>query len=456
MGPGAFFAFMLYQNISVKFTLEIPIAAVDGRALLINPIRFPQLTVGERVFVLAHEIMHIILRHVARFKTIDRAGGIGGAPFNWQIANFSADYIINRILVNGSIGSYNKNWLLRPDLDDPKYAKAPERAEKDGAVGTNEAFEDVYLRELKKNPPPNQPQAGDGDPGDDEGEGEGQGKGEGAPGKFSKPMPGSRGKPNATNDGTPDGAQGSFDYIILPPIEQDGASDAASDARAEQEMRRAVEAAKSFAKAIGSLPGSLESFLDKFLEGKVDWRKQLRLSLTKRTGASTRTWSRPDRRQLALRNQYWPAKADFGCDSIAAVIDTSGSVSDEELRVFLGELSKILQDLRPRSVHLIWCDAAVGRIDEVTNIAGLKSVAAQRGIPGRGGTNMCPGLDAIREMRRKPVATLVLTDGFVPWPTPGSYKELKPLWCMTHAQDNFPDGIGEKLVLDLKAYVSAD
>lgn len=438
MGEAAFFAFMLYNNIAVRFTTEIPIAAVDGKNLLLNPVRFPQFTVQERVFIVGHEILHLMLRHHTRFRTHETAGGLGGVPFSWPLANFVADYIINRILVNGKIGAFNSSWLLRPDLDDPREGK------KAGAVGEKEAFEDVYLRELKDNPPP--PPRGGG-----EGEGEGEGEGNGL-GQFDKPMPMKAGKPSATNDGTPSGGKGAFDRVIAPPQHEDD-HDPASEQRESDEMRRAVETAKAFAKAIGKLPGGLESFLDEFLAGKVDWKKLLKLTVQARTGTTSRTWSRPCRRQLALRNQYWPAKTDYGCDSVALVIDTSGSVSDHELRVFLGEIAKILQDVRPRTVKLIWCDAAVGRVDEVTNLPSLVNVTAQRGIPGRGGTDMKPGLQWIRDnMKKRPAATIVLTDGFVPWPAPGSFKELRPLWCMTHEQGNFPQGIGDQLVLDLASY----
>ncbi len=80
-------------------TTEIPTAAigVDGRCYW-NPEFFASLTPAERIFVLAHEICHLLLMHA------DRRGGR-----QVDLWNFANDYAINGGLVAAGVGD-------RPDV----------------------------------------------------------------------------------------------------------------------------------------------------------------------------------------------------------------------------------------------------------------------------------------------------------------------------------------------------
>jgi predicted metal-dependent peptidase len=63
---------------------EVPTAATDGYTLLINPLFFFDLTVNERIALLAHEALHVALDHMHRRGNRE--------PKLWNVA---ADYVIN-------------------------------------------------------------------------------------------------------------------------------------------------------------------------------------------------------------------------------------------------------------------------------------------------------------------------------------------------------------------------
>lgn len=69
------------------FTEDIPTAATNGRDLLVNPNFFTGLTVAERLTLLAHEALHVLLDHMHR---------IGNRDF--KLWNIAGDYVINGAL----------------------------------------------------------------------------------------------------------------------------------------------------------------------------------------------------------------------------------------------------------------------------------------------------------------------------------------------------------------------
>ncbi|MCK9447181.1 hypothetical protein M0Q50_10045 [bacterium] len=85
-----FFSDVLYK-MTVLMSYKIPTMATDGRAILFNP-KFltEELLEKEAVFVIAHEVMHVILNHMKRL----------GKKDSW-IWNCAGDYAINILLDDG-------------------------------------------------------------------------------------------------------------------------------------------------------------------------------------------------------------------------------------------------------------------------------------------------------------------------------------------------------------------
>jgi predicted metal-dependent peptidase len=178
------------------------------------------------------------------------------------------------------------------------------------------------------------------------------------------------------------------------------------------------------------LPSGAKRLIDEICEPQIPWHEHLRKAITTVTrGRDTHTWARPNRRKLATPpHVYWPGKAGFKGPHIAVEIDTSGSIGDDELKVFMGELGGILTDMEPEMVYVMYVDDHLhnNEVIEVDDIAQLPSVMERSG--GGGGTDMTIVFQEIAE-RQLPVETVViLTDGYTPF---GEDTGIPTIWAMT-------------------------
>ena len=93
------------------------------------------------------------------------------------------------------------------------------------------------------------------------------------------------------------------------------------------------------------------------------------------------------------------------------VCDTSGSMTDSLLGMVLAEVEGLLKALGlARQVRVLACDYAVAPAQRVSS-------ARQVQLVGGGGTNMGAGIEAAAALRPRPAVTVVLTDGYTPWPS---------------------------------------
>jgi predicted metal-dependent peptidase len=92
------------------------------------------------------------------------------------------------------------------------------------------------------------------------------------------------------------------------------------------------------------------------------------------------------------------------------VCDTSGSMTADLLAMVLAEVEGLLRALGlARQVRVLACDTAVAPAQRVSS-------AHQVQLVGGGGTNMGAGIEAAAALRPRPAVTVVLTDGYTPWP----------------------------------------
>lgn len=101
----AFFAALMYQ-ITWELNEDVPTAAINETKCKINPTWFKSLSQEERVGLMAHEIMHLVLMHKTRLGTRD--------PKRW---NRAGDYLINYMLQKQGF-TLPKGGLLDGNLND--------------------------------------------------------------------------------------------------------------------------------------------------------------------------------------------------------------------------------------------------------------------------------------------------------------------------------------------------
>jgi predicted metal-dependent peptidase len=195
----------------------------------------------------------------------------------------------------------------------------------------------------------------------------------------------------------------------------------------EQEFKEAIAKAAAAAKAMGKMPAGFQRMVDEILQPQVNWREHVRMLLTGRLGARHETWNRPNRRRLVLNPiVILPGRRGFGAEDVVCVVDTSGSTGQKELDSFFAEVGGVLQDVRPKRIHVVWCDAAVAGVDVVSSLDELGAVRANP--KGGGGTDFRPPFEWVREQGLKPETLIYLTDGYGSFPDDPGYPTV---WCMT-------------------------
>ena len=128
-----FFAVYLLDQMRIKEQDDLPFpAATDGVTIYVRNADMKKWSNKERVFVLAHEVLHGMFQHMGRMKLyLDRGFGPDLKPFNNMKYNKAADYVINDMLVKANVGSmpvgalYNAQFV-NDDLVDDVYIKLPD------------------------------------------------------------------------------------------------------------------------------------------------------------------------------------------------------------------------------------------------------------------------------------------------------------------------------------------
>jgi predicted metal-dependent peptidase len=161
----------------------------------------------------------------------------------------------------------------------------------------------------------------------------------------------------------------------------------------------------------GSVPAGLRRWAAEVLTPRTDWRRllaaELRRAIADVAGAADYSYRRPSRRATAVPGVVLPALRR-PVPEVAVVCDTSGSMSNSLLALALAEVEGLLRALG-LSLRLLACDAAVSSVRRVTSVRDVI-------LTGGGGTNMGSGIAAAAGLRPRPGVTVVLTDGFTPWP----------------------------------------
>jgi predicted metal-dependent peptidase len=177
--------------------------------------------------------------------------------------------------------------------------------------------------------------------------------------------------------------------------------------------RQVAEEVVRHAKQAGTVPAGLLRWARDVLAPRVDWRRllaaELRRAVADVAGAADYSYRRPSRRAAAVSGVVLPALRR-PVPELAVVCDTSGSMSEELLAMALAEVEGLLRALGlARQLRVLACDAAAAPAQRVSS-------ARQVTLTGGGGTNMGAGLAAAYALRPRPAVTVVLTDGYTPWP----------------------------------------
>ncbi|WP_435229423.1 DUF2201 family putative metallopeptidase [Pseudopelagicola sp. nBUS_20] len=174
---------------------------------------------------------------------------------------------------------------------------------------------------------------------------------------------------------------------------------------AAQSKFETVLASKA-AKDAGKLPAGVERIVKMVIDAPTPWYEILEQFMTARYRAGV-SWQRPNRRFLAS-GQYLPGpKYLRKMGPIVIGVDTSGSISDQELCDFSGHVNRILELCCPEGVTVIYCDSVVNHVEDYLP----EDLPITLHPFGGGGTSFRPVFDYIDERGLAPEIVVYLTDG---------------------------------------------
>jgi predicted metal-dependent peptidase len=348
-------------------SLELPTAATDGRDVFYNPHFMGALPDEHFDGVLLHEVLHAALLHVPRRSHRDQK--------RWNIA---ADIVVNGILLQNSF-RLPEGHIRNPELE--RYS-----AEEAYALLPREQQPELVFVDLLEAPPA--------DAREQEGPDSREGK-----------------------DAKPDSKGGKFRGKRL--LDSDSLSEA-EKAGLEKHWTKAVQQAQAVARSVqkGHLPVGLERAFGLAGPPQLDWKSLLWRFLVR----TPTDFTGYDRRHIG-RGLYLETLEGESLKVYIAV-DTSGSVDDALVKLFLSEVQGILRAYPHLEAHLYYADAT---------IYGPYPLKAEGEIPapqGGGGTDFRPFFADVLERHEPHLGgvCIYLTDGFGDFPpeTP----QLSTLWVV--------------------------
>lgn len=344
-------------------------AGTNGRVIYYNPEYFKTLTKGQQNYVLMHELFHILLLHFKRDKSKEK-----------EIWNVAADYVVNGLLeplVSKRLWEY-KNYGI-------EFDKPPSGYYLDNYEG--EAVENLYKKIYADNSKNKKKKillllSGD----------------------YSR----SFGRDLASTKLDPK----DFDLIIeLDEQESRQLSDSI------QKLTENAEKKWSNDPSIQLIKRELNILKN---EKRISWKKLLKRFLNESEYVDV-SYDSPERKYIHM-DLILPGEGKMTkkneLKGIWAFIDTSGSISDHEMNMFISELYRLCKQYNSKMNIGFW-DTAMHEVYENVKLEDIAKCTTQYS----GGTDAEAVYDYIKENNINPHVMLILTDGY--FSTVPDYK-IKP------------------------------
>lgn len=348
------FLYILYTLTPVRADEELPTLAVDGHYLYVNEEFWASLPKNQKMSVLVHEALHITLGHCTRRGLRD--------PMLWNIA---ADHVVNLLILEMDLRAID-DWVC-----DAQYR----------GMSTEEVY-NILVQKVEDQKQQAQ-------------------QGQGAPGE---------GEPGEGNDYGHEAAAGAAGASQAWCDKwQDVRDSAATEGERMDDDRKRMEAVNAAMQHAdpGKLPGHLRSMVDLLSQpAEEPWFNHLHrfMQSLSRTEFS---WEKGNRRKMCAYGMMAPDLFSERLESVVVAIDTSGSCFSKASQAgFAAQVKVILDETRPKKVHVLYFDTRVARHDELD-----ESPTEFESLPeGGGGTDFSDIFDTIEEEGIAPEVTVILTD----------------------------------------------
>lgn len=364
-----------------------PTMAVDGIRMYYNTEFVQGLSDSELKFVVAHEVMHCVYQHFLRLDGRDA-----------RLWNCAGDYVINLELSDLRIGNMPKACKM-PNWEADKEFYREQGISADDAGGLiDEQYRGMYTEQVYD---------------------------------LLKEDAESGGK--HANDKVKN-----WD-IHLDITDQSGDDDSESDsdgsagpqkmdseqlAKLSDELKKAVMDAARNAEDVcgaGSIPGGVRRLISEWTNSRVDWREYLTNTVLSSV-KSDYTWQQQSRKS---RDQgiYLPGTINDDQVCVHIAIDTSGSISSNDIMAFLSEVKGIMDQFSDFEIT-VWCfDTETYTVTKYDNYN--SDELSEFECEGCGGTDYMCNWEMLKAEGIVPDTLILFTDG---WPF-GSWGD--PDYCDT-------------------------
>jgi len=431
----------LLLNVHREFTTEIPTIGVappgtkyskDEIALIVNPYFFCSLDRKEQVDVLKHECLHVINNHFVRFRDLepeiydkDKKRNIRQRvedAMNASVLNQVGDFAINEYLPNlpKKLKCFDKegNMIVEPnEIPDPKN---PDKTIKNPNAGKPVIGSPCLVKSLKKKYPKIKTLQNT---------------------EYYYEFLQQENDKNKQDQQSCQGQKG--DNMVLDDHglwhESDLDEDAITD-KVKETVNKAVDQCK---KGIGSLPSDVIDAIEKLNYVPKDWRHDLQNFVARQIIVKIESTRKKRNRRYGI---LYPGIKKNPVMHLVVAIDSSGSVSQEELTQFYAEIKRI----HNLGVHItvIECDA---RVNQVYTFDPKKPF----NVKGRGGTAFGPVFEYIKKEKIQVDGLIYLTDGGT-WESPEELTKPKfpVMWAvLKNYSKNFNWPWGRKTEIEVKRKV---
>jgi predicted metal-dependent peptidase len=323
-----------------------PTAATNGRDFFYSTEFVNKLSVKKLEFLFAHEICHAIFDHFGRVGSRDR-----------MLSNIAQDYAVNQILVDERIGEKITEVQI---CYDSKYR----------GMSWEEIYDELWDKAEKISMPELMKQLGD---------------------LLDEHIK----EEESAGSGDKDGKKGK------PSLSKEEAE------QIRQEIKNAMIQSAA-ASGAGKVPAGIQRMIKNLTEPKMDWRSLVQQeiqSIVRNDYSFTRV-----NRKAMHSGAVLPGMKEATTIDVAISIDMSGSIGDEDARVFLSEIKGIMDQYEDFKIDL-WCfDTEIYNWKRITHDEAheLEEYEPQGG----GGTDFEANWRFMEEMGIQPKKFIMFTDGY--------------------------------------------
>ena len=437
----------------IIWTDKVGTAATDGFYIYISPTFFMGLPNDfQRAFLIGHETLHIILKHMFRGRLF-RERGYFNHQLGWchRTYNAAADYIINAMLVKMGLempecGLISDEFTAddvaeevyvklyqQPEDDEPEEGQqgddsddsdedaesgegadssddsdddSSDDGDEDGESGdSGESDDDGEGQDGEGESDEDGDDSGSGQGGDEDGEsdqdGEGQGEGQGESTDDE-----STGNPVPTDhDGHDEHLEPKYDGTPQEQKEQERED----TAEIQRDIDEAVEQAEREGQDVGNLRGATSQGDHQVDPLDDNWEDLLESHLIAKAREGNDDWSRINRRKFSLLGIVAPSKKG-SLKRLALIKDISWSVLDRSRALFDAKIAELLDQITPAEGTLVLHTTT--EVEQAEDVYSGDEYLSSQKVCG-GGTYMSAALDWMEENGEYPDLTVCFTDSDV-------------------------------------------